>query len=243
MSSSALSKVIVALDNMPKANVFHFLDKAGAELELVKIGLELFCSEGPQFVKEVVNRHQKKIFLDLKLHDIPNTVAQAINALKGLPIEFLTLHLSGGKGMLEEAILMAKEALPQTKLLGVSYLTSLDKQDFHNIQGIKEEEIPKAFERLFDLALETKVHGVVCSAHELKLVQNSEQKKSLKLIKICPGIRFQDEIDTCETGDQKRVMTPENAFREGAHFIVMGRSITQTDNLETRLQQLKKLKI
>ena len=228
--------LIVALDNMPEKEALIFLERLGNHIEFVKIGPELFYSGGCPFIEKVAEKYQKKIFLDLKLHDIPNTVCRAILALKGLPLKFLTLHLSGGRAMLQQALATSREALPHTQLLGVSYLTSLDQEDFQELQGLPAGQIPGAFERLFKLALETEIPGVVCSPLELEIVKKCQQKSSRPLLKVCPGIRFADEITAND--DQKRVLSPEEALQKGADFIVMGRSLTRAHDLQARLQQL-----
>ena len=118
-------RIIVALDNMNEEEVCTFLDKSKQTYKTVKIGLELFYLLGPDFVKKIHHQYGVDIFLDLKLHDIPNTVSKAIRSLRNLPVKFLTVHLTGGKNMLSEALEEAKHSLPDTKLLGVSFLTSL----------------------------------------------------------------------------------------------------------------------
>ena len=237
----SLEKVIVALDNMGKDQVIRFLDQKENTLPFVKLGLEMFCLEGPQFVREINERFNKKIFLDLKLHDIPNTVAKSIRSLEGLPIEFLTIHLSGGREMILKALEAQKQYLPNTKLLGVSYLTSLDETDFNDLHGLSKEEIPMAFNRLFQLALETKIQGIVCSSHEVSLVKELENNSEHQLIKVCPGIRFEDEIKAGAIQDQKRVLSPKDAFQNGATYLVMGRSLNSTDKLAQRIQQLAEI--
>ncbi len=227
-----INKVIPALDGMNKTEVFEFLDKIGDNFEVVKIGMELFYKEGHSIVNEIHSKTGKKIFLDLKLYDIPNTVRGAIKSLSGLPIEFLTIHLSGGDEMIQGALEQAKQSLPTTKLLGVSYLTSLDDSYFHAIQDLKSDDISEAFKRLFDLAEKTSIHGIVCSPLEL------EQTKNYSFLKVCPGIRFQDEIEGGNLGDQKRVLSPKDAMGRGASYLVMGRSLRNHDLIQ-RLEQLK----
>lgn len=243
MNHNPIEKVIVALDNMDRDSVHNFLRKPNMLLSRIKMGLELFCKYGPNFVKDVSEKFDKKVFLDLKLHDIPNTVRKSIQSLEGLNVEFLTIHLSGGKEMIEAAISQAKISLPNTKLLGVSYLTSLSSNNFEQNWGFRQDQIETAFEKLFDLACETQIHGIVCSPSELDIAIRSEEKYGHKLIKVCPGIRFQDEIDQGNTQDQVRVLSPEKAFHSGANFLVMGRSLTQSKDLSERYEQLKGLKI
>lgn len=225
-------RVIVALDNMDKQQCFTFLSSMSDDLKVVKIGLEMFNRYGPDFVQEVFQTYNKRIFLDLKLHDIPNTVAKSLYALKDLPIDFLTVHLTGGRAMLEKCQEVRNEVMPNLTILGVSYLTSLGKEDFAEIYNVRENQIVDQFHALFTLAQETKTQGVVCSAHELEIVKNYD------LLTVCPGIRFSDEIHGGQSNDQKRVLPPELAFQAGADYLVMGRSLTQAQSLDARVKQL-----
>lgn len=215
-----MKRVFVALDNMNDKEIFDFLDSYAKELSLIKIGLEVYLKYGREFLKEINQRYCLGIFLDLKLHDIPNTVASAIKSLEGLRIEFLTLHLSAGSSMLTQAKTSRDKYLPETKLIGVSILTSLDESDCLEIyhQGTNE-----AFKSLLSIAVKTQIDGIVCSGHELSLLDSNN-----KLIAICPGIRL-DVLSPSD--DQKRVMTPTEAFKNGADYLVMGRSIRDNPEL------------
>lgn len=237
-----MKKIVVALDNLSEEEIFSFLSKWPSDHKpTVKIGLEMFCLKGPEFIKRVYNRCGVDIFLDLKLHDIPQTVKKAIKSLEGLPITLLTVHLSGGKKMLEMAQEQAKVSLPNTTILGVSYLTSLGAFDFSEIWGIKEDQIGSAFERLFNLAFTSGIGGVVSSPLELEQLKALEEKHGRKLVKVTPGIRFADEISGGNTQDQKRVEPPDSALDKGADFLVIGRSLTRSENLSERIETLKKL--
>lgn len=238
-----LKKVIVALDNMSEDQVHTWMQQAQTDVTFVKIGLEVFCRYGRSFIENLLQKYQCRLFLDLKLHDIPNTVSKSILGLEGLPIDFLTVHLTGGEAMLKAAREAQEKALPQTKLLGVSYLTSLDDQDFQQVWGLEKEQIPRQFERLFHLAHTTQTHGLVCSAKEARALRDYEKKNSLApLLLVCPGIRFQDEIDNSQNlGDQKRVYSPEQAFNLGVDYLVMGRSLTQAHDLKQRFNQLREV--
>ncbi|OFZ26799.1 MAG: orotidine 5'-phosphate decarboxylase [Bdellovibrionales bacterium RIFOXYB1_FULL_37_110] len=219
-------RIIVALDNMNEEEVWAFLNKSQHTYQTVKIGLELFYLLGPDFVKKIHHEYNVDIFLDLKLHDIPNTVKKAIRSLKGLPLKFLTVHLTGGRNMLTEALAEASTCLPATNLLGVSFLTSLGKPDFKEIYNFNETQTKLTFSNLFRLALQTNIHGVVLSPLELGIVKNEEQQSGKKLIKVTPGIRFAHEINSNNIQDQQRIATPEDAVKNGADYLVMGRSIT-----------------
>jgi orotidine-5'-phosphate decarboxylase len=241
-----MDKIIVALDNMNQEEIFSFLDKWKAidsgPLPCLKVGLELFCLLGPSIVNKIYDKYECEIFLDLKLHDIPQTVRKSIKSLKGLPIKFLTVHLSGGKSMLEMALEEARNVLPNTKLLGVSYLTSLDENDFKTNWGLEsKKEVELAFQRLFKLALETKIHGVVSSALELTILSSVSDQFEHSLIKVTPGLRFSDEIATGKIQDQARVLTPQMAIQNGSDYLVIGRSLTQSTVLDKRIEELAEL--
>lgn len=224
---------------MNQEEITKFLQQNSKDLSQIKLGLEVFCRYGKSWVATLMKEHQLELFLDLKLHDIPNTVAKAIHSLEGLPLKFLTIHLSGGRAMIEAAIKAQRAALPGCQLLGVSYLTSLDPVDFQELYGIEESAVPGHFTKLFQLAIETELGGLVCSAHEATLMRSLEkQNNSAKTILVCPGIRFSDES---QHGDQKRVMDPLQAIKSGADYLVMGRSLVQSPNLNQRLSQLKQM--
>lgn len=231
-------KVMVALDNMDRATMESFLSSLPSECPWVKVGLEQYLAHGKELVHAISETYQKKIFLDLKLHDIPNTVAKALKGLKDLPISFVTVHLSGGKAMLEAVQDVRNEFLPNVNILGVSFLTSLDQGDLNQLYGIKEDAIDDSFKRLFNLALETNTQGIVCSPFEIPTVKECEKKAEKELIKVTPGIRFQDEIKGGNVGDQKRVLHPKEALEKGSDFLVMGRSLTQARDLNARVQEL-----
>lgn len=229
---ASLDKIIVALDQMSLEEIDSFLEKKENTLPFVKIGLELFLKHGPELVQKIHSKYNKKIFLDLKLHDIPVTVAKAISSLKGLPIEFLTVHLSGGEAMLLAAVKEASITIPNCRLLGVSFLTSLEGKDLDSLFGITDTDA--AFLKLFDVASKSGIHGVVSSPHEVRLLK----KHYPHLLAVTPGIRFSDEIQKDIVQDQKRVMDPQSAFKEGSDFLVMGRSLTKTERFSERINSL-----
>lgn len=231
---SKLDKIIVALDQMSLDEIDVFLRNPDNTLPFVKVGLELFVKYGPDLVHKIHHEYNKKIFLDLKLHDIPVTVDKAISSLKNLPIDFLTVHLSGGEAMLKAAVNSARINVPDCKLLGVSFLTSLEAQDLDALFGIKNTD--EAFLRLFDTASRSGIDGIVSSPHEVELLK----KKYPNLLAVTPGIRFKDEIDGSHIQDQKRVMDPEAAFLAGSDYLVIGRSLTKTDQFRQRVNFLQK---
>ncbi len=235
---SDMKKIMVALDDMNDQEAINFLKKWPKDsLPTVKIGMEMYYRFGPAFLKQIHDLFSVDIFLDLKLHDIPNTVSKSIRSLKSLPIRYLTLHLSGGEKMVSAALAEAKVSLPETKLLGVSFLTSLSEQDLVDLFG--ETEVRPAFERLFSLALKTKIDGVVLSARELTWFLELQKKYSHNPLKVTPGIRFSDEISSGNISDQVRVETPQSALKKGSDFLVMGRSLTKSDQLDRRIEELK----
>ena len=224
-----LERVIVALDGLDKNQVFKFVEKSENQFDCYKIGLELFLRYGRSFVLEFFEFSKKEIFLDLKLHDIPKTVSRAIHSLEGLPLKFLSVHLTGGEAMLREAIKSRNIDLPQTLLLGVSYLTSMDENDFKDLW---HKDSNRLFKQVFQLAEKTGIDGIVCSPNDLV----NAPKKSLK---VTPGIRFQEEIQGNRTQDQKRLTDPLNALKNGSDYLVIGRSLTQANDLKEKLQILK----
>jgi len=230
---------MVALDNLQDSEITPFLQKIDGEIPYLKIGLEMFLHGGRPLVEEILEQNSFKIFLDLKLHDIPNTVQGAIKSLKGLPLEFLTIHLTGGERMVSAAMEECERSLPQTKLLGVSYLTSLESSDFKRMWSYEESEVGNAFDRLFSMAASLKLPGIVLSAHELERAKRFEQEFNHQFAKVTPGIRFADEINSKATQDQKRVQAPDEALTNGSNYLVIGRSLNQSTNLEERIQQLK----
>jgi orotidine-5'-phosphate decarboxylase len=227
-----LDRCIVALDQMTLDEIDTFLLRPENTLSCVKIGLELFVKYGPDLVHKIHREYKKKIFLDLKLHDIPVTVERAIHSLKNLPIDFLTIHIGGGEAMLMAAVKEARASIPGCKILGVSFLTSLAENDLTELYGITDST--NAFEKLFKVADKSGIDGVICSPHEISLVK----KNHPRLMAITPGIRFEDEISANNTQDQKRVATPDQAFHLGADFIVIGRSLTKAQNLSERIRSI-----
>ena len=236
---SALGKTIVALDDMPREELDTFISRLQGRFSYLKIGIELFYAYGRDIVTETANASGAKIFLDLKIHDIPNTASKAIKSLQGLPIAFLTIHLGGGSAMIRSCLEAQRTYLPSTALLGVSILTSLDEKDIETLWG--EHFSQRQYDRLFRVALSSAIAGVVLPPNELPLLAKFRTPAG-GLIKVSPGIRFADEIKTGSLGDQKRILSPEEALRKGADFIVMGRPLTKAgDRLEERIDTLKNI--
>ena len=210
-------KLIVALDFDSAELALKFLENLDPEKCLVKVGLELFISEGWKIL-DLISEKGFEIFLDLKLHDIPNTVANSVRMISNFNVALTTIHLNGGKDMIEAATL-EKGGI---KILGVSILTSLSKND---IFDITHTEFDTYFNNLISIASKTNIDGVVCSPFEL------EKLKDFNKLKVVPGIR-NDILDD----DQKRVMSSMEAYEKGADFIVVGRPITKSEDPRKALE-------
>ncbi len=210
--------VIIACDFASAKQTFEFLDKFTDVKPFVKIGMELFYSEGPSIVKEIKKRGHK-IFLDLKLHDIPNTVKKTMAVLSKLDVDMTNLHASGTVNMMKSALEgLTREDGTRPILIAVTQLTSTDQESME-----KDLLIEKPIDQVvMHYALNAKnsgLDGVVCSPLEAEKVHNTCGKK---FITVTPGVRFSDG----DIGDQKRVMTPKEARKIGSDYIVVGRPIT-----------------
>jgi len=221
MKKELASKIIIALDVKNKEEARKVLESL-PEARVFKVGLELFTAEGPGMI-DLVKSFGKEIFLDLKLHDIPNTVAGAVRAAVKHGVSMLTLHTSGGREMMKKAVETARETAekenkPLPLLLGVTVLTSLKDDDLKEI-GFSASTREQVL-RLARLATEAGIEGLVCSPQEIDLLR-AELGQGIKII--TPGIR----PAWAEAQDQKRIMTPAEAVQKGADFLVIGRPITQ----------------
>jgi len=215
-------KIIVAIDTYDSEYAMVLLDQLNPELCKVKVGSVAFNALGKDFLR-LVDQRGFKIFLDLKLHDIPNTVHETILGFKDCNIELLTIHLSGGKKMITSAMAAAK--IIKTKIVGVSVLTSLNDEDTSVLfQSTTKDQAAK----LFKLANETGIDGIVCSPLELDLAANI---LSPEILKITPGIR-----DITVSDDQFRTMTANEAIKRGASYLVIGRPISQALNVSATLK-------
>lgn len=211
-------KIIIALDVPDTAGALRLLDSLGEPPTICKIGLELFTSEGPSVVKAVHERGSA-VFLDLKFHDIPNTVASAVRSAGDLGVAMTTLHGSGGPLMLEAAAQAAGSS--DLLLLAVTVLTSMDASQL-SITGITSDPESQVL-RLAGLAATTGIGGIVCSPLEISAVRSSFGEK-LRIV--TPGVR----PTWAQADDQKRVMTPSEAVIAGADWLVVGRPITAAVN-------------
>ena len=210
--------VIVACDFASAKQTFDFLDKFTGRKPFVKIGMELYYAEGPEIVRQIKARGHK-IFLDLKLHDIPNTVKKAMAVLRNLDVDITNLHAAGTTAMMQGALEgLTREDGTRPLLIAVTQLTSTDQQSMEQDLLIKEP-IDQVVMHYAQTAKNAGLDGVVCSPLEAGKVHSVCGKEFLT---ITPGVRFADG----ETGDQKRVMTPAQAKEIGSDYIVVGRPIT-----------------
>ena len=214
--------IIVAIDENNFEYATKIIDSLDPEKCMIKIGSVAFNSIGLKIVYYAAEK-EFDIFLDLKLHDIPNTIKKSIGGLKNLPIQMLTIHISGGRDMM----IAAMEAVSDTKIkiFGVTALTSLSDDDTKNIfqRSVSEQVV-----EMLNLAESAGIDGVVCSPHELKLVKRKDT-----LLSVTPGIRLHDSND-----DQKRVMTPKEAIDLGADYLVIGRPITMSKDITKSLNDI-----
>jgi orotidine-5'-phosphate decarboxylase len=209
-------KIIVALDVPTKGDALELVEKMRDQISFFKIGLQLYTAEGPEVLR-AVSSTAAKVFLDLKLHDIPNTVANAVAAASTLGVQMLTIHLSGGAEMIRAA------TVPKGKMsiLGVTVLTSANEPTLREtgVSGTIENQVL----RLAKLGVENGIDGIVASPHEIKMLRR-EFGDRIKIV--VPGIR----PNWSQPGDQKRFMTPRQALDAGADYLVIGRPITAHPN-------------
>ncbi len=214
--------VIVACDFSSAAEVYSFLDRFTGRKPFVKIGMELFYAEGPQIVKEIKKRGHK-IFLDLKLHDIPNTVKKAMAVLSRLDVDICNLHAAGTGRMMTAALEgLTREDGSRPLLIAVTQLTSTDQETMERDLWI-EKPIDQVVMHYAENAKNSGLDGVVCSPLEAGKVHDL---CGADFLTITPGVRFADG----DIGDQKRVMTPAEAKKIGSDYIVVGRPITAAEN-------------
>lgn len=214
--------VIIACDFASAKDTFEFLDKFTEEKPFVKIGMELFYAEGPEIVREI-KRRGHKIFLDLKLHDIPNTVKKSMAVLSKLDVDMTNLHAAGTIDMMKAALEgLTREDGTRPILIAVTQLTSTSEERMQN-ELLINASINDTIVKYAQNAKEAGLDGVVCSPLEAGMVKDACSKD---FITVTPGVRFADG----EVGDQVRVTTPEKAKEIGSDYIVVGRPITQADD-------------
>lgn len=227
-SSQDRTKICIALDFKDEKNTEKFLDSLSDKKVVLKVGLELFTVTGPDFVRKL-KRLGFEIFLDLKLHDIPNTVSHASSVIAELGVQYFTLHLAGGRKMIE----MTREGLEKfgaerPKILGVSVLTSFSEEDWREV-GVRS--IADSVKGFVELGVKSGVDGVVCSPLELAQVKSAHPN----LLAVTPGIRPAGS----DSNDQARVMTPAQASKAGAGMLVIGRPITQSKDPNSVIRAIK----
>jgi orotidine-5'-phosphate decarboxylase len=216
--------IIVAIDETDFMQASQVIDDLDPKKCMVKIGSVAFNSIGHEIIKYAADKGFD-IFLDLKLHDIPNTVKKSIHGLVRLPIKMLTIHISGGLEMMKAAMSAVKGS--DIKVFGVTALTSLSDADTKDIFKRTSSEQVNA---MLDLAELSKLDGIVCSPHELEIVKDRDL-----FLSITPGIRTHNLKD-----DQKRTMTPKEAIKLGADYLVIGRPITESVNINKALDEIYK---
>ncbi len=215
--TKAADKIIVALDVPTKKEALGLVEQLRKQISFFKIGLQLFTAAGPKVVREVLETGAK-VFLDLKLYDIPNTVAHAVESAADLGVQMLTVHLSGGEAMVKAALAARSKEM---SILGVTVLTSFDETAIRalGISSTIEEQVS----RLAKMGVAAGIDGLVVSPHEIEVLR-PQFGHDIDLV--VPGIRPQ----WSETADQKRVMTPRQALEAGADYLVIGRPIIAHPN-------------
>ncbi len=213
----ARERLIVALDVSSASAAHKIVAAVGDSARYYKVGLQLYTAEGPQFVRDLVAAG-RQVFLDLKLHDIPNTVASAVKEAAKLGVSMLTVHASGGGKMLHAAVEAARNTNASPMILGVTVLTSLDARDLEHagVRGTVVDQVS----RLAALAISNGCHGVVASAQEAGTLR---AELGDDFLIVTPGVRPPGSGH----GDQARVVTPAEAIASGASYIVVGRPITE----------------
>ena len=219
--------IIVALDFPDAKSSNSFLDRIQGQSYKLKVGLELFISEGSHFVEQLTNRgHQ--IFLDVKLHDIPNTVASACRSAFNTGVWMISLHAAGGYEMLQAAHDSVSESVDEIKLVAVTVLTSMNQQQLYSV-GV-QKSVEEHVLQLTGIALQAGMDGVVCSAREVQAVRNTWGEK---FTVVTPGVRLQRD----GKDDQCRVASPLQARRSGANYMVVGRPITRAKDPDFAIGQ------
>lgn len=220
-----MNRVIVPLDFPSAKQALDMVDRLGEQGDFYKVGLELYTRAGPSVVRTLVDRG-KRVFLDLKLHDIPNTVAAAVGAASDLGVDFLTVHAAGGPTMLGAG---AEARQGRLKLLAVTVLTSLTPDEMGTVWGRELRSLREEVGRLAVMSRDSGVDGVVASPLEASWIRGQVQDDFLI---VTPGIRPAG----ADRGDQARIATPSDAVRAGADYLVIGRPITRADDPAAALE-------
>lgn len=223
-----MAEVIVALDFTSADEAMSMVDLLGTAGDFYKVGLELYTRAGPEFVRSLT-RTGRRVFLDLKLHDIPNTVAGAVSAAADLEVELLTVHCSGGRAMMEAAV---DAATGRLDVVGVTVLTSLAPEEIEAVWGKSRVEMGDEVLRLGALASEAGLSGVVASGSEVARLK-FELGPDFKVV--TPGIRPAGS----DVGDQARVVTPAAAVASGSDYLVVGRPVTKAEDPVAALRSIR----
>ena len=224
------SRVIIALDFVDARSARGLIDRLDPADCKLKVGKELFTAAGPDFVAEIVRRGFE-VFLDLKFHDIPTTVAQACKAAAHLGVWMINVHALGGRAMMSAARAAIDPWSHRPKLIAVTVLTSMSEEDLREI-GIGASPLDQVM-RLADLSVQCGLDGVVCSAHEAAGIR---ERHGSGFLRVTPGIRLPEDA----AGDQKRVMTPQAAMAAGANYLVVGRSVTRAPDPHAVLARINR---
>lgn len=221
--SNLKDRLIIALDVHGREEALRLVERLAGAVGMFKIGSQLFTAEGPQLVREIVSSGER-VFLDLKYHDIPNTVAGAVESAARLGVSILNVHTLGGSEMMRAASHAVGDRgllwIGRPAVLGVTVLTSMDKADLADV-GIPSD-LSSEVVRLATLASDSGLDGIVASPHEIRLIR--ECITAERFIILTAGIR----PEWADKGDQKRIGTPAAAIRDGADFIVIGRAVTES---------------
>jgi len=223
-----MAEAIVALDYPSRREALALVESLGEAATFYKVGLELYTRAGPDLVRELRDRG-KRVFLDLKLHDIPTTVAGAVRAAVELDVQLLTVHTAGGADMMGAA---ADAAGGRPTLLGVTLLTSLSPTDVETVWGRSMSSLREEVVRLATLARDSGLPGIVASPQEAEGVR---RKLGPDFVILTPGIRLAGG----DTHDQARVATPADAARAGANYLVLGRAVTAADDPVAAMEQVR----
>ena len=224
------TKIIVALDFADISKAYELIDQLDPERCKLKVGKEMFTRFGPSFVQKLVE-NEFKVFLDLKFHDIPNTVRKSCEAACDLGVWMINIHALGGAEMIRAARLGVGNSTGRPLLTAVTILTS------HNHNSLSEiglvSDIPNEVRRLGKLAYENGADGVVCSAHEIEVIREATSEE---FVVVTPGIRLLND----NPADQKRIMTPRSAIIKGSNYLVIGRSISESAEPMNVIQEIEK---
>lgn len=231
MKAKSADRVIVALDVSSYGKAMRLVRVLSPVIRHYKVGSELFTACGPQIIS-AIRKKKAKVFLDLKFHDIPHTVYGAVREACRLGVFMVNVHLAGGEAMIREARRAVRESGSRTRLVGVTVLTSLNERDLRRA-GVAAG-VSTQVKRMALLARRMGLDGVVASGRETCLIRRGEKRGRRRLLIVTPGIRPSGTA----RGDQRRVVTPRQAFENGADYIVVGRPITASKNPRDAAQRL-----